>query len=328
MSRPAVEALALHRAPAGDVIPFPPAGPSPLSAAARALRPATPGVLIQPAGATRRQSAAWRGIGGDVVRTAHTEPFEISFRAPVHLLIAHERGSRRAGETVVDGLPPSTLHDFSRKLTLVPAGTGFRERHVPRNPARMIYLYVNPTAPLLDPEARFGEAAFAPRLFFDNQLLWETALKLKALIEIGDGASRLYAEALGAVLAHELLRLNGGDRPASRPALGGLADWQQKTVARHIEENLAASIPLATLAAAARLSPFHFARAFKRSFGTPPHRYHIHRRIERAKALLTQSRRSVTDIAIEVGFGETSSFTAAFRKITGRTPSAYRRSLL
>jgi AraC family transcriptional regulator len=56
-------------------------------------------------------------------------------------------------------------------------------------------------------------------------------------------------------------------------------------------------------------------------------RYHASRRIGRAKALLAKSTCSLTDVALTVGFCETSSFTAAFRKATGLTPSAYHRSL-
>jgi AraC family transcriptional regulator len=62
-------------------------------------------------------------------------------------------------------------------------------------------------------------------------------------------------------------------------------------------------------------------------FGLPPHRYHTSRRIERAKALLAKPVFSVTDIGLTLGFSETSSFTAAFRKATGLTPTAYHRSL-
>jgi AraC family transcriptional regulator len=58
----------------------------------------------------------------------------------------------------------------------------------------------------------------------------------------------------------------------------------------------------------------------------PPHRYHNNRRIERAKALLVRPVSSVTNVGFTVGFGETSSFSAAFRKTTGCTPTAYRRA--
>jgi AraC family transcriptional regulator len=81
------------------------------------------------------------------------------------------------------------------------------------------------------------------------------------------------------------------------------------------------------LAGLAGLSPFHFSRAFKESFGLPPHRYLNVRRIERAKALLAQPELSVTQIGVELGFAESSSFSTAFHKRTGITPTGYRRSL-
>lgn len=110
-------------------------------------------------------------------------------------------------------------------------------------------------------------------------------------------------------------------------AKGGLAPWQQRAVTAYVEEHLAEPIALCTLARLARLSPYYFCRAFKRSLGMPPHRYHSNRRIEHAKLLLAQPEASVTDIGRRVGYGETSSFTTAFHKATGITPTAYRRSL-
>jgi AraC family transcriptional regulator len=51
------------------------------------------------------------------------------------------------------------------------------------------------------------------------------------------------------------------------------------------------------------------------------------RRIERAKLLLARAEGSVTEIGLSLGYSETSSFTAAFRRATGLTPTGYRRSL-
>jgi AraC family transcriptional regulator len=65
---------------------------------------------------------------------------------------------------------------------------------------------------------------------------------------------------------------------------------------------------LQQLATIAQLSPYHFARAFKQSFGAPPHRYHMNRRMERAKTML-EIPASVTEVGMMLGFAETSSFT-------------------
>jgi AraC family transcriptional regulator len=138
---------------------------------------------------------------------------------------------------------------------------------------------------------------------------------------------RQYAEALGIVLTHELVRINSGAAGREPVNRGGLAPWQQKRVAAYVEERVANGIPLATLAELVQLSPYHFCRSFKSSFGMPPHRYHAIRRIERAKQLLADRELSVTTIALDVGFSDTSRFSAAFHRLTGQTPSCYRRDL-
>jgi AraC family transcriptional regulator len=174
---------------------------------------------------------------------------------------------------------------------------------------------------------RFPETEFRPRLFFFDRDMWETLRKLKAQAENPNQAHRQYAEALSIVLAHELLRLNNGTAPVAQNARGGLAAWQQKRVAQYMEEHLTEDISVSALAEVARLSPFHFSRAFKESMGAPPHRFFMSRRTERAKNLLADPELSVTRIGQELGFSETSAFTTTFRRHAGLTPTAYRRSL-
>jgi AraC family transcriptional regulator len=86
--------------------------------------------------------------------------------------------------------------------------------------------------------------------------------------------------------------------------------------------------PLHVLAKVVHLSAYYLCRAFKQSFGSPLDRYHINRRIERAKkTLLASPEPSETDLALKLGFSETSSFSAAFRHTTGATPIDNRRTL-
>src|SRR5712664_4245896 len=284
-------------------------------------------VDYSPSEIVRRHSAAWSGLIVETVQVTRHTPFEYGFRAPCHLLIAAELAERYDGETFVEGLPRSSLRDFTHKLTFVPAGHDFRGSQRPRALARSTYFYIDPRGPLTDPALRFSEIEFKPRLFFYDPGLWETALKLKTLVENPGSMHRQYAEALGIVLTHELVRINGEAARRGPVNHGGLARWQQKRVAAYIEEHVADDIPLATLAELARLSPYHFSRSFKRSFGMPPHRYHASRRIERAKQLLANRELSVTRISLDIGFGDTSTFTAAFHRLTGQTPSHYRRNL-
>ena len=286
-----------------------------------------PTVDFSPAEVVRYQTAHWRGMQAKTVQIISHQEFAYSFREQYHLLFAVEQGVRYDGETFVEGLPKSTMRNYSHKWIFVPAGRRFFGVQKPRLLTRSICLYIDPQTVLVDPNLRFSEAELRPGLLFENNALWETVRKLKAQIGSVDSGDRMYADALGGLLAHEILRLHD-TRPASRPAArGGLAGWQQKRVMDFMEEHLAESVTIDALAALVRLSPYHFLRSFKRSFGEPPHRYWTARRIERAKALLANPGAPITDIALEVGFSETSAFSGAFRRVTGLTPTAYRRAL-
>jgi AraC-like DNA-binding protein len=85
-------------------------------------------------------------------------------------------------------------------------------------------------------------------------------------------------------------------------------------------------LDVATLARAAYLSPAHFSREFRRTFGETPHQYLLTRRLERAAALLRTTDRSVADICLTVGLRSVGSFTTSFGRLFGLSPTAYRAS--
>jgi len=78
------------------------------------------------------------------------------------------------------------------------------------------------------------------------------------------------------------------------------------------------------LASAAHLSPAHFSREFRRTFGEPPHQYLLTRRLERAAELLRNTDWSVAAICAEVGLQSLGSFTTSFGRAFGLSPTAYR----
>ena len=282
-------------------------------------------VQIAPREIVKCRTIASDGMTAEIVQTTRRQRIEFRYRGPRHMLVVYEQAVRRDGITFVQGLPRSSLRDLRKKLTFVPAGHEYHECQDLRSLSRVTYFYFDPAKmPVVSATAAVD---LAPRLYFENAALWDTALKLTKLIESGS-ADQLYVEALGTVLAHELARLEFGTAPGpgARPRRAAPA-WQQRIVTDYIEDHLDKQISLATLAQLVRLSPYHFCRAFKQSLGIPPHRYHTSRRIERAKTLLAKPAPSVTDIGFAVGLSQTSSFTAAFRRATGFTPTGYCRSL-
>src|SRR5271168_4520173 len=106
---------------------------------------------------------------------------------------------------------------------------------------------------------------------------------------------------------------------------GGLAPWQKRRVAELLRENLDGQIGLADLAHECGLSVSHFAKSFRRSFGTSAHRYLILKRVEIAKALLSETNCSLVDVAAQTGFSDQAALTRAFANVVGATPAKWRR---
>jgi AraC-like DNA-binding protein len=95
-----------------------------------------------------------------------------------------------------------------------------------------------------------------------------------------------------------------------------------------IDARYSEQLDVQALARRAHTSPAHFSRRFKRTFGETPHQYVLTRRIERAKHLLRETDRSVTEISLDVGFQSLGSFSAKFKAVVGGTPTEYRRKAL
>jgi len=290
-----------------------------------ASHPADQAVQVSPPAAVSRRTSSGSGMAVEIVQVNRRGRIDYHYCAPLHMLVLHERSVRHEGCTMIEGLPNSTLQDCSRKLIFVPAGCKYHDWHEPRTLSRMVFFYFNSTQPAMRPAVGRSSSSLAPRLFFEDSALMETALKVSALVESGGSDHRLYLEALGVVLAHELVRINTGIRSPDAPINGGLAAWQRRKAVAYIEEHLAEPISLAALAQLVGLSACYFCRAFRQSLGMPPQRYQLRQRIERAKSLLAKRAASVTDVSLAVGYNDTSAFCTAFRRVTGLTPSAYRR---
>lgn len=286
-----------------------------------------PIVEISPSEAVARLTVTGHGMAAESVRSTSRGKIQHHYRAPMHMLVMYEKGERRDGETFVEGLPRSALRNLERKLTFVPAGREFHDWHEARgSQMRLMYFYFEPERLKALSKRGIADLSDAPRLLFEDETLWNTALKLKTFVE-SSAADPVYFGSLGTLLMHEVVRFACG-MPSIQPQLqGGLAQWQQRLVTAYIQEHLNERIPIGTLAQLVRLSPYHFCRVFKQSLGMPPHRYQTKRRVEQAKLLLANRAGSMTEIGRAVGFSSRNAFATAFRKATGIAPVDYRRSV-
>jgi AraC family transcriptional regulator len=85
-------------------------------------------------------------------------------------------------------------------------------------------------------------------------------------------------------------------------------------------------IDLERAAAEVGLSPFHFLRLFAGILGVTPHQYLVRARLRRAARLLAGDARSITDVALDVGFADLSNFVRTFHRAAGVSPRSFRRA--
>lgn len=152
-------------------------------------------------------------------------------------------------------------------------------------------------------------------------------LALQADLEEGSPAGRLYGESLSLALAVYLARRYGVPHHAPRTHTGGLPGHRLRLVLEYIRDHLDRDMPLADLAAVAGMSPHYFVELFRASTGQTPHQFVLAQRIGRARGLLSDRALSVLEVALLVGFSDSSHFTKVFRRMVGATPSRYRADL-
>jgi AraC family transcriptional regulator len=109
-------------------------------------------------------------------------------------------------------------------------------------------------------------------------------------------------------------------------ARGGLAPWQERKVRNYIEDELEGPILVEDLAELVSLSTSYFCRAFKETFGIPPHSYVVKKRVERARRLMLSTSETLSQIAVACGLADQAHLCRCFRQAMGMTPGAWRRS--
>jgi AraC family transcriptional regulator len=157
-----------------------------------------------------------------------------------------------------------------------------------------------------------------------DPLIEHLGLTLLAEADSATPSGRLYADSLIQTLTLHLLTNYGTSRALVRSVSGGLSGYKLRRTKEFIEEHLEDDLSLAEISAAAGLSQFHFARAFRRSTGSTPQQFVTQRRIERAKELLAKNDLPIVEVSLRTGFKNQSHFTSLFRKFTSLTPKMWR----
>ena len=251
-----------------------------------------------------------------------TSPIPLEKAFSIHLHLRANRGGRLwlSGKLVPTGKRPSggvTILDLEQDpIAFFP------------NPIDVVQFYI--------PRVALEEFAYENRTAIVNTLRWphcemDTTLKhlgitVLAAIQRREPAPKIFLDYIGqSILAHATY-VYGGSTGSPSLIRGHLAPWQARRAKEFLNANLYGDVSLASVAAECDLSVSHFAHAFRRTFGRPPHRWLAERRIDAVKNLLLSSRLTLAEVASKCGFADQSALSRSFKRVLGESPGEWRRS--
>lgn len=264
---------------------------------------------------TRLASAAFAGLTATLIRN---EPgvFDTGAWPDNRIILQTSRDAIRA-QCRCDGHSLDHMQTYG-DFVIQPAATpGVWQDD---GPAEMLMFalapsFVRDTAEGLDMNP--DRAGLTLRLHARDPQVEHIGLAMKAALTSGDPVQRLYGEGLGVALASRLLSRFGS---GAGPIRHGLSPRRLRQVIEYIDANLDEDLSLEQLAGVAHASISHFTVLFRRSTGRSAHRYVVERRVAAARALLLETRLSIAQVALEVGFAHQSHLTRCMRRLSGLTP--------
>lgn len=258
---------------------------------------------------------------------AAERPWQATLRPLSHPCLAYFVNGGAAVQRRVEGERLQQVRLQARQFGLVPTRAASRWDLVGTPEILTLYLHRD----MVDRMAAevFGKdprrVELRPQLGVTDPLLEQLAWAI--LRAMRDGDTGLYVDQLAYGMAARMLRAHcsgiGQGPPPSVVAPAG----KFTRLVDCIEASLDRALTLEALAEIAQMNPYYLARAFRREFGEPPHRYVLGRRLERAKQLLRDTDLPLIEIALATGFASQSHFAATFKRRVGATPGDYRRAV-
>jgi AraC family transcriptional regulator len=172
---------------------------------------------------------------------------------------------------------------------------------------------------------RIDNLAIKPGVAVNDPVVANLGPCLLPAIERPEQVNTLFVDHVAMALHTHLAQRYGGMRIPRTSDSGSLTPWQLRLARDTINAHLDGGISLARMASDCGLSVSHFARAFTRSTGVPPHRWLMQRRVDRAKDLMRATSTPLAEVALACGFSDQCHFTRVFSRATGTTPTQWRR---
>ncbi|WP_010515670.1 helix-turn-helix domain-containing protein [Komagataeibacter oboediens] len=297
---------------------------SSLHAASYALEDRIPGRKIG-----QSQGGAWKEAEAQIFRRPQHENEVLVPAVAEPLLVWIISGEAQIEERELTGeWTKSEVGSGSFFLTQTNAPYLMRWQADPDRPFEVLHLYLGLT--LVNRAARslgLNSSRLSMRDISGGQDAFISGVLsgLTAEIQTPHSASSLFVNGLLESLTVHLLRHYAQTQPSptSRPAQ--LPAWKLRKALDHMEAHLAEPFDLDFLAGLCGMSRFHFSRSFHNTMGQSPSRWFIRRRVDHAKELLSQTNRSIIEIALTSGYESASHFAQMFRRETGISPRDFRK---
>lgn len=268
--------------------------------------------------------SSWKGFSVELIDLSSAKSYEFRGGNPNHHYLAYHDLIRAEGEWEVGGKPASNRKDIRETITYIPKQMDFKG-WVTLEPRenQIVALTFDPHLIGKELETVFPEETLVPHIYFKNQNIQSTMLKIAGLLSQVEPYPSMYMETLGLAAVFELnMVLTNGVFEMKR---GGLSRSQELLVSEFITANLTKDMTLDELASLVKMSRFHFSRSFKETFGDSPVRYINKERVSFAKSVLASSRVAISEISENLGFGSVQNFIKTFREFVGVTPSEFRK---
>jgi AraC family transcriptional regulator len=266
---------------------------------------------------------AFDSSGAGIAHWKHEPLHDVVEPMTHHVIMAYngsvQRMERRSGRSAAIGtFRPGVV-------IIIPEGSSSRW-DIPK-PVDVVQLYL-PHA-TLERVAREADTAISTNLLertaHPDPITSRLLLSAADVLEGNTALDALFRQQLTDLLATRILTTHTGSSTSFRPTTGGLSPKVLRRAIERLRSDSDADVSLAALASEAELSRFHFCRAFKESTGLSPHAWLRQHRLERAMNMLRDTDASVASVAAALGYSSQTAFAAAFRNLTGETPSEWRR---
>lgn len=242
-----------------------------------------------------------------------------------HVIMAYngqmQRMERRTGRAVAIGtFRPGVV-------IIIPEGSSSRW-DIPK-PVDVVQLYLPHTTlkRVADEANQAAPIDLLERTAYPDLITTRLLLSAADVLEGNEALDTLFRQQMTDLLAMRLLAAHTGSPTMIQPATGGLSPKVLLRAIERLRSDSDADVSLSALASEAGLSRFHFCRAFKDSTGLSPHAWLRQHRLEQAMSMLRDTDDSIVSVAAALGYSSQTAFAAAFRKLTGETPSDWRRRM-